>query len=121
VRAMNRLALIVVIAWSSLSLADVPPPNSQGCLNKNAGDACTDDSNVARTCVAQTCTRLDYSRGTPPTSMTYACNLCQATDGGTSPIADAGTGTTPQKTGCTAVPGGVLAALALFFALRTRR
>lgn len=119
---MNRLLVVVALSLSSVALADVPPPNSQGCTNKAAGDACIDDANVARTCAASTCTKLDYSHGTPPGSITVACLLCgDASDAG--PVTGAGGGggaaTTP-KSGCTAVPGGLLAAAALFFALRRR-
>jgi len=116
---MNRLLLTTVLMLGSLALADVPPPNSQGCTNKAAGDACVDDANVAHTCVAEMCGKLDYSQGTPPKSTSVACLLCKASDGGVG--ADGGATPTPTKTGCGAAPGGLLAAAALFFALRTRR
>ncbi len=59
--------------------ADVPPANIDGCDEKIAGDACKDDAGKSGACVKSTCSKLDYSNGTPPTSVDYECLLCDAT------------------------------------------
>lgn len=56
--------------------ADVPPANIAGCDGKVAGDACTDDADKRGACVKSTCSKLDYSNGTPPSSVDYECLLC---------------------------------------------
>jgi hypothetical protein len=72
----------VFCALSFLALparADVAPPETQPCVSKAAGDACT--YNGAGTCQSQTCGRLDYANwdrdasASPPTT-TYACLKC---------------------------------------------
>ena len=59
--------------------ADVPPENVEGCNDKVAGDACTDDAGKRGACVKNTCSKLDYSNGTPPSSVDYECLLCDNT------------------------------------------
>ena len=113
-----KTLLCALMLCATVARADVPPPNASGCASKTGGAACTDDANAAGACAKNTCSKLDYSDGSPPSSVSYECLLCVA---GASPAVDAGTGATPVKTGCTAVPGGLLAAAAVFFALRKRR
>jgi len=72
----------VFCALSFLALparADVAPPETQPCVSKAAGDACT--YNGAGTCQNQTCGRLDYANwdqdaSASPPSTTYACLKC---------------------------------------------
>jgi hypothetical protein len=69
-------ALLASLSLPSLARADVPPPNLAGCDMKKAGDACVKDDDSDGTCVQQKCSKLDYSNGTPPTSVEYDCILC---------------------------------------------
>ena len=56
--------------------ADVAPPNLGGCQDKKAGDACKTDDGKDGYCKTSTCSRNDYSQGTPPRSVDYECLLC---------------------------------------------
>jgi|GEM_PF-1791098 len=69
-------ALLASLSLPSLARADVPPPNVAGCDMKKAGDACVKDDDSDGSCVQQKCSKLDYSNGTPPTSVEYDCLLC---------------------------------------------
>lgn len=69
-------ALLASLSLPSLARADIPPPNFEGCDMKKAGDACVKDDDSDGTCVQQKCSKLDYSNGTPPTSVEYDCILC---------------------------------------------
>jgi hypothetical protein len=103
---MRLLLLLAVLGLASAALADVPPPDVSDCQSKAAGDGCKTDGNQAGACQKQTCSRLDYSDGSPPSSVQYDCLKCVA-------------GVTPAKGGgCAAAPGAALAALALLLALR---
>lgn len=87
------------------ALADVAPPNEDGCEGLSAGDVCVDDAGDKATCATRTCTRLDYSNTDSgvPTTVEYECLLC---DG-------------DKKGGCATVPSAPLgaAALGIFLAL----
>ncbi len=72
---MNALFLTLLLAVHPAS-ADVPPPNRAQCDGKVAGEACQTEAGTAGACTASTCSRLDYSHGTPPGSVDYACTLC---------------------------------------------
>jgi hypothetical protein len=89
--------------------ADVPPENTEGCSDKVAGDACTNDAGKKGACVKSTCSKLDYSNGTPPSSVDYECLLCDA-----SAAPDNGCSSTGHSAGLV----GLLLALPL---LRRRR
>ena len=119
---MKNVLMAVVMLTAGAVWADVPPSDTQGCLQKARGDACQTDASKAGACQAQTCSRLDYSDGSPPGTITYACLVCVA---GASPSAsvDAGSGgtATPVKTGCTVGFGLALPAAALLLGLRRRR
>ncbi|MBT9555928.1 MAG: hypothetical protein IV100_07865 [Myxococcales bacterium] len=122
---IHRIALTLgFFALSATASADVPPPDIQGCQSKKPGDVCTRDDGSSATCKATTCSKLDYSQGTPPSSVTYDCVLC---NGDAAPPATTATGkncaTSPL--GATPVSGGAaifgLAGLAaLTFGLRRR-
>lgn len=82
----SRIALLVpglaLALGSSLLLsrsarADIPPPELEACGGKAKGDACQGPGG-AGTCQAGTCSRLDYSKGTPPSSVDYDCVKCMA-------------------------------------------
>lgn len=86
-KAILILGIIGTATIAAPAMADVPPPNSEGCMGKVAADACQKDDMSAGSCVAQTCSRLDYSMGTPPTTVEYQCLLCS----GPAPTPDAPT------------------------------
>lgn len=122
---IQRIALTLgFLALSATASADVPPPDIDGCQGKKSGDVCKRDDGSSATCKAQTCSKLDYSQGTPPTSVTYDCVLCNgdaapaATTATGKNCATASLGATPA-TGAATILG--LAGLAtLAFALRRR-
>lgn len=87
-RSILAFAALASLTYATAARADVPPPNQAGCEMKNAGDACTTDDEKDGSCVKQTCSKLDYSNGTPPTSVDYECILCSGP-----PLAD----TEPEK------------------------
>ncbi|MEZ4449460.1 MAG: MYXO-CTERM sorting domain-containing protein [Nannocystaceae bacterium] len=71
------LAALASLALSGVAHADEgPPPENIVCGDKKVGDACEVDG-AAGTCVADSCTRLDYSNGTPPETVSYECLRCQ--------------------------------------------
>jgi len=100
-RFPSAAALSSLVALGALTLApavraDVAPPNSSQCATKSAGDACTTDDGKSGTCVKSTCSKLDYSDGTPPFPRSYDCLLCNAS---TAPSdATPSTSTPPQST-----------------------
>lgn len=55
--------------------ADVPSPELEACGGKATGDACN-DGNHNGTCQPGKCSRLDYSKGTPPGSVEFDCVKC---------------------------------------------
>lgn len=77
-------ALFVAASLCSVGAAraDVPPPNSEQCRGAAAGAACTTDAKLSGVCTASKCSRLDYSDGSPPGTITYDCLLCSAGDAG---------------------------------------
>jgi MYXO-CTERM domain-containing protein len=102
---------------SSAARADLAPPNSTECDGKNAGDACTDDTMAVGACAEMTCSELDYSHGSPPSTKQVPCLLCVA---GNAPVDSS------KNSSCAlAVPSGpgalAVAALAIPFVLRRRR
>lgn len=70
-----RSLMLVALVFASVVLADIPPPDSSGCTNKKAGDACQTDDKKSGGCKAATCSRLDASQ-MPPVSVEYACLKC---------------------------------------------
>ena len=56
--------------------ADIAPSDIDGCSQKVAGDSCQTDQGEKGGCVKKTCSKLDYSNGTPPTSVDYDCLIC---------------------------------------------
>ena len=89
--------------------ADVPSPELEACGGKATGDACN-DGNHNGTCQPGKCSRLDYSKGTPPGSVEFDCVKCTP---GPAPAAPAAPNTpaavdskqpapapTPQASGC---------------------
>jgi hypothetical protein len=80
----STIGLAILVAAVPLlgfpARADVAPPETEPCLSKQAGDACT-YNNASGTCLDQTCSKIDYANwdrdaSWPPPSMTYACVEC---------------------------------------------
>jgi MYXO-CTERM domain-containing protein len=63
-------AMSVLVATTSAS-ADVISPEVAACNGLDAGAPCANG-----TCRASTCSKLDYSSGVPPKSVSYACVEC---------------------------------------------
>ncbi len=97
------------LAVASPAFADVPPPDTSGCNMKVAGDACQKDDMSAGTCGAQTCTKLDYSMGTPPKTVEYACLVC--TSSGSAGGSPSNNGGSADDGGCSVRHGGVVGAM----------
>jgi hypothetical protein len=55
---------------------EAPPPSYFACADKSPGDACEGEFG-AGACVASTCSRLDYSKGSPPEVVSEYCIKCQ--------------------------------------------
>lgn len=77
--------VIASLSGVSVARADAISPAESACTSKQAGDACDVDSNTRGVCTASKCTRLDYSDGSPPSSVESDCLVCTAGSG-----ADAG-------------------------------
>lgn len=74
---MSVLSCVLPLLLAS-ARADVPPANIEGCEGRAVGQSCQTDAGKSGACVNATCSRLDYSNGTPPSSVDYACVLCDA-------------------------------------------
>lgn len=102
----RQLLCAFALAFASLAMADVPAPNND-CASKRAGDACTTDAKAAGACQSSTCSKLDYSDGSPPSTIQVPCLVCAA-------------GVKPAN-GCSAVPLAGPLGLALAAAVLRRR
>jgi hypothetical protein len=128
-------ALLATLSLAApFALADVAPPGLTECQGKKAGDACS-VSGSSGTCIATTCSRLDYANwdrdaSSSPPVVQYACTLCGTGDAGT-PSADGGTVpvASDSNKGCSVGPVGRVAGsfalaaipLAALLAFRRRR
>lgn len=125
-RAMKKMFLVAVFAVASSAWADVPPPNSSGCNGQQASSSCKTDDGRSGVCQSDTCSRLDYSHGTPPTSVEYDCLRCVVQSSGTPDAGTSGASQDPQgtpgkKSGCAAMPGAPLGLGALVAGVLARR
>ena len=82
--AVAAFVLGLVAALTAPARADVMAPDTQQCGSLKEGAACTTDSKHSGKCVKRKCGRLDYSKGTPPTSVQYDCLICEKGAGGCS-------------------------------------
>lgn len=73
-------ALVMVIGFlvCGIAWADVIPPDVAECQSKKEGDSCQTTDKKSGTCTKDKCSRLDYSDGTPPSSVDYDCLKCKA-------------------------------------------
>ena len=132
---MTRTPLLVVL-FAFTALADIPPQDSSGCRDKNAGASCKRDDGSDGTCATSTCSKNDYSGGVPPKQVTYECLKCGASAPQPSVSSPQPSANSPQpgvssppaepdkasKNTCAAMPGESLAALSLLLlALRRSR
>lgn len=76
------LALLAPLAVTTSARADVPPPDTEGCTMKSAGDPCKADDGSDHTCLQQKCSKTlpDGDGGTTTTE--YDCLLCNGPAGG---------------------------------------
>jgi MYXO-CTERM domain-containing protein len=77
VRVVTILVAGLMFAGSARA-DEAPPPSFFACTDKSPGDACEGDFG-AGACVASTCSRLDYSKGSPPETVSQDCLKCQPT------------------------------------------
>jgi hypothetical protein len=63
------ISLLAFLAFALPVRADVPPPETEPCVGKQVGDACT-YKDAAGACQNQTCVRISGS---------YACVACNVT------------------------------------------
>ncbi len=70
------LFLFALSLPSSARADEAPPLENIVCGSNKAGEAC-EVNGAAGTCVADTCSRLDYSQGVPPKSVVRDCMRCQ--------------------------------------------
>jgi hypothetical protein len=71
------LALASALLLPSAARADIPPMGLKACEGKAKGDACKDEGDQAGTCQPDKCSKLDYSKGTPPSSVEWDCIRCK--------------------------------------------
>lgn len=143
IRPLGALLVLATLALAAPARADeAPPPSYFSCSGKKVGDACDGEDGPGK-CVADRCSRLDYSQGTPPTSVESDCLKCRKADPvpADAPVANAPAPTPDQppatvtagsaptaapaaKSGCRVDPdagAAPLLLLAAFAALRRRR
>ncbi|MCY0990664.1 MYXO-CTERM sorting domain-containing protein [Nannocystis sp. ILAH1] len=125
----SRLSLVVLaglVLAPALASADVPPPPSiASCQGATAGAACELDAGGAGQCAPWKCSRLDYSQGSPPSSVEYDCFRCAAASEAKAPEKPADTKSAPpaaEAKGCAVDPtGGMLGVLFALVGVRRRR
>lgn len=122
--ALGTLIVLFSLGISTAALADIPPPDTSSCQGKAAGAACVNDRGVDGKCTTQTCSKLDYSDGSPPGSVKYSCLQCVAgtatgtdaattgTDAATSDAADGDAGQESTGGSCSMRHGGSLSSVA---------
>lgn len=77
VRLLAASILVACMAFGGPARADeAPPPSYYSCSGKAVGAVCEADEGPG-TCVASTCSRLDYSQGTPPRTIQSDCLKCR--------------------------------------------
>lgn len=89
---MKKLFYLLILTglFSLPTLADLLVDDQVACQGKNANDACSINGKDG-VCLMKTRSRLDYSKGTPPSSVKYETLICE-------PVVQAG------ESGCSALP-----------------
>jgi hypothetical protein len=125
--------MLLLVLVSLPALADIPPRDTHGCVEKKVGDACQTDEKQDGHCATSECVGRDYSQGMPPKPKKYECLRCAtaAAEKAEVAVVDAGSAPAPapaptpapapaKKSGCNSVPVE-LAPLALVLLARWRR
>lgn len=120
--ALEAVALAVILAVAGTARADVPMPDATACDTRKLGDACTTSAGEPGVCATSTCSRLDYSHGTPPGTTEYPCTLCTAGRAGAAADAGATTGSgtaipAPHNSRCSLEAAGAPSEGLLFLAV----
>lgn len=103
-RAMFAAALLVGALLPLTATADLIPPDADACDGKSAGDPCQINGVEDGLCTTSTCSKLDYTDGTPPKSVEYECLRCEpaesepSTNSGTTSGTESGDTTTGDET-----------------------
>lgn len=113
----RRLLFALALTLPSSARADEAPPlENIVCSSNKVGEAC-EVHGVAGTCVADTCSRLDYSQGVPPRSVLRDCMRCQVGAPPAPPppaiVAPAPAAPAASTSGCNIASGTSLAPLLL--------
>jgi MYXO-CTERM domain-containing protein len=75
-RSMTFALAFAGMTFAGTARADLPPSEDvEVCSGSKAGDACEAEGKSGK-CVTHSCSRLDYSGGTPPESVSYDCLRC---------------------------------------------
>lgn len=75
-RSLVFVAASAGLLFAGAARADLPPPEDvEVCSTSKVGDACEAEGKSG-TCVTHSCSRLDYSGGVPPQSVSYDCLRC---------------------------------------------
>lgn len=92
---LSTLALAAALALAPISAGAQPPtlggggeagPAEQACAGKSVDDPCSLPNGQAGVCGEGTCSRLDYSGGSPPKATEEPCVICkQGASPGTPP------------------------------------
>jgi MYXO-CTERM domain-containing protein len=122
---LGLASAMIVPFGTATSFADVIPPEVLVCNALDAGAPCPSartspfvPDTTTGSCQSATCSRIDYSQGTPPVgSVQYPCLKCIATGGGGGVSAtgpNAGSAGRPQSTdgGAVSVGGAAIGAAA---------
>jgi hypothetical protein len=73
---MLGLALVFTAPRDAAAQSPASGPDEAACEGKQSGDACTLINGTAGTCGPGTCSRLDYSQGSPPKATEEPCTTC---------------------------------------------
>ena len=106
---LRSLLVTLALVTPSVASADVIDPIEEACNEKQAGDECVVEPEpglteaMMGTCEPATCTRLDYSNGTPPTVVEYDCLVfTQPSDSSGGTASGGGSSSTGTDSGGTA-------------------
>ncbi len=76
-RVLLPLTVCAAFLATGLAHADLAPPEEiTNCDGKKIGQACDVGGGIGH-CVRESCSRLDYSNGTPPSMVSYDCMRCE--------------------------------------------
>ncbi len=73
---MSILAFVLVSWAPGEAAAESPGPDEAPCVGKQSGEACTLINGNSGSCGPGTCSRLDYSQGSPPRATEEPCTVC---------------------------------------------